>query len=235
MNVLGLITARGGSKGIPRKNVAACGGKPLIGWTCEAAGAARCLTRTILSTDDPEIAACAESFGVPSPFLRPPALASDTARSIDVAMHAVRWLRENEAFATDVLVLLQPTSPLRRGHHIDEAYARLSEDVDSVVSVVEVPHRFKPWSVLRDEGGILRDFVEGTLPFDRYRRQGQPTLYARNGPAVVVSRAVVLAQGVFYGPRTAAYVMSPEDSVDIDELEDLAYADWVIRRKGEAL
>ena len=228
MNVLGLITARGGSKGIPRKNLAPCGGQPLVYWTCRAARDARCLTRTVISTDDAEIAEYARSQGIDAPFLRPAELASDTATSIGVAQHAIAHLAEH-GWNTDVLVLLQPTSPLRTAAHVDAAFALLADGFDAVVSVVEVPHRFKPWSVLKLEDGAVKLYDERELPFERLRRQGQPVLYARNGPAVVVTRASVIAAGTFYGDRCAPYIMSPRESVDIDDPEDLEHADWLLR------
>ncbi len=231
MNVLALITARGGSKGIPRKNLAPCGDQPLLYWTCRAATDARCLTRVAISTDDAEIASYASSQGVEVPFMRPAELASDTATSIAVAQHAL------EAFAragwsADVLVLLQPTSPLRTGAHVDAAFALLRDGLDAVVSVVEVPHRFKPWSVLCAEDGLVHPYDTRELPVERTRRQGQPMLYARNGPAVIVTRAPVIASGSFYGDRCAPYLMTPRDSVDIDDAEDLEWADWLLRRRG---
>jgi CMP-N-acetylneuraminic acid synthetase len=233
VNVLGLITARGGSKGIPGKNIAPCGGRPLLAWTCDAARDARCLTRAIVSTDDADIARCAVEHGVAAPFVRPVALASDAARSIDVARHAIDWLAEHERWRADVLVLLQPTSPMRTGRHVDEAFALLG-DRDAVVSVVEVPHRFKPWAQLvADDGGLLHDYDQREVPFDRFRRQGQPTLLARNGPAIVVTRAAVIASGSFYGDRCAPYAMSATDSVDIDDRDDLELADWLLRRRAE--
>ncbi len=231
MNVLGLITARGGSKGIPRKNLAACGGRPLLAWTCEAATEATCITRTVISTDDREIAEYAVSQGCEAPFLRPPELGSDTAKSIDVAKHAVEWLQAREWWTTDVVVLLQPTSPMRTARHIDEAFGKLDEAADAVVSVVEVPHRFKPWAVLALEADELREHVTGDLPFDRSRRQGQPTLYARNGPAIVVTKAGVIRGGSFYGDHCRPYEMSAIDSVDIDDRDDLDYADFLLRRR----
>jgi CMP-N,N'-diacetyllegionaminic acid synthase len=233
VNVLGLITARGGSKGIPGKNLSPCGDRPLLAWTCEAARGARCLTRAVISTDDPAIAACATSLGIDAPFTRPPVLATDTASSIDVARHALTWLADHEGFSADVLVLLQPTSPLRTSRHIDDAFTLLAADADSVVSVVEVPHRFKPWSVMTIADGTLHDYQVGDLPFDRFRRQGQPTLYARNGPAVIVSRAAVVREGSFYGTRCVPYPMTPADSIDIDDRDDLALADWALRRRQD--
>lgn len=231
MNVLALIPARGGSKGIPRKNIAPCAGRPLIAWTCLAAREATCLTRTIVSTDDREIADVAAAHGASAPFLRPAELASDTARSVDVANHAIDWLEREEGWRTDVLVLLQPTSPLRTARHIDEAFALLQPDLDSVVSVVEVPHRYKPWAMLELDGGLLRYTQQGELPFDRQRRQGQPRLYTRNGPAVVVTQARTIRAGSHYGDRSAPYVMSQADSTDIDEPYDLELAEWQLRRR----
>jgi CMP-N,N'-diacetyllegionaminic acid synthase len=234
VNVLGVIPARGGSKGIPKKNIALCGGKPMLVWSCIAARDARCLTRTVISTDDPEFAALARSEGAEAPFLRPPELATDTARSIDVTNHAIDWLAREQGWHTDAVVLLQPTSPLRTASHIDEAFALLRPDVDSVVSVVEVPHRYKPWAVLEPDGPLVHYFAKDELPFDRYCRQGQPTLYTRNGPAVVVTHAAVLRTGVYYGERSVPYVMAHEVSVDVDEPFDLELCDWLLRRR-EAL
>lgn len=233
MNVLGLITARGGSKGIPKKNLATCGGEPLLFWTCKAARAARCLSRRVISTDDPDIAAYASSQGIEVPFMRPPELANDTASSIAVAQHALAMLAQ-QGWRTDILVLLQPTSPLRTAAHIDAAYDELRPDADAVVSVVEVPHRFKPWAVMRLDGALLHDYHVGELPFERTRRQGQPVLYARNGPAVIVTRSSVIEGGSFYGERCAPYVMNTFDSVDIDDVDDLALADWLLRRRAGA-
>lgn len=232
MNVLGLITARGGSKGIPRKNLVPCGGQPLLSWTCRAAREARCLSRTIISTDDLEIAAFAESQQIDAPFLRPTDLASDTARSIDVANHAITWLTDNESWQTDILVLLQPTSPLRTGRHIDQAFEKLGPEDESVVSVVDVPHSFNPWSVLQITDGYARPYMSGELPFDRTRRQGQPTLVARNGPAVIISRSATVASHSFYGERCVPFAMNRFDSIDVDEPEDLELADWLLRRRS---
>ncbi|HEX4351410.1 MAG TPA: acylneuraminate cytidylyltransferase family protein [Polyangiales bacterium] len=231
MNVLGLITARGGSKGIPGKNIAPCGGRPLLAWTCDAATGARCITRAIVSTDDPAIADVARGHGVEVPFMRPVELATDSARSIDVAKHAIDELAK-AGWQTDVLVLLQPTSPLRTANHVDEAFARLAPDDDAVVSVIHVPHRFAPWSALQRDGDHVRDYVAGELGFARDRRQGQPELLARNGPAVVITRARAIAHSSFYGERCAAYEMSNQDSVDIDDAFDLELADWLLRRRA---
>jgi CMP-N-acetylneuraminic acid synthetase len=228
MRVVGLIPARGGSKGIPGKNIAPCAGKPLLAWTCEAALGSRRLARTILSTDSEEIAAVARTCGLEVPFLRPAALARDDTSSIDVMRHALDWLRA-DGETVDALALLQPTSPLRNARHIDEAVALFeSEHADTVVSVVEVPHRFHPLSVMRDEGGVL-------LPYEgertTTRRQDLPPLWARNGPAILVVASGILGTGL-YGPRTLGYRMSAGDSLDVDEPADLAMASLLLRERA---
>jgi CMP-N,N'-diacetyllegionaminic acid synthase len=231
-NVLGLIPARGGSKSIPGKNIAPVAGRPLLAYTCAAALASAKLTRVLLSTDDVEIARVGRNCGVEVPFLRPDELARDDTPSLAVAQHAVRWLIEHEKWTPEILVLLQPTSPLRQARHIDEALGVMAQtDADTVVSVIEVPHRFSPYSVMSLRDGRLENFWKDPLPFDRFRRQNLPVLYARNGPAVLATRtSVLLEQNNFYGPRVAPYIMSQEESIDIDSPSDLELASWLLER-----
>jgi CMP-N-acetylneuraminic acid synthetase len=231
MNVLALIPARGGSKNIPHKNITPLAGRPLLAYTCEAALRSHSLTRVVLSTDDEDIARVGRTCGVEVPFRRPSELAQDDTPSLPVAQHAMRWLVEHEGWRADVLVLLQPTSPLRQAYHIDEALQQMIQaDADTVVSVVEVPHRFSPYSIMQLQGdGWLHDFWREALPFDRFRRQNLPVLYARNGPAILASRAAVLFERQsFYGQRVIPYVMGEEDSLDIDTHFDLRLAEWLI-------
>lgn len=234
MNVLGLIPARGGSKGIPGKNIVPLAGQPLLAWTAEAAMGSRSLTRVMLSTDDPAIARVGRECGVEVPFLRPPELARDDTPSIEVAIHAVRWLEEHEQWKAEVLVLLQPTSPLRRVEHIDAAVAELERTgADTVVSVVEVPHHFSPYKVMRIEGGRLVDFWTEPVPFDRHQRQNLPRLMARNGPAVLVTRVPVLtSRRSFYGAYVAPYLMDEASSFDIDRPEDLALVSGLLKSRS---
>jgi CMP-N,N'-diacetyllegionaminic acid synthase len=221
MRFIGLIPARGGSKGIPGKNIAPCAGKPLLAWTCEAARASRALGRTILSTDSEEIAAVGRQLGVEVPFLRPAALADDEAPALPVMRHALDWL-DAAGDRADALVLLQPTSPLRRGRHIDEATALFEKSgADTVVSVTEVPHRYHPSSVMREARGTLVPY-EGETSVTR--RQDQTPLVARNGPAVLVVSRETLRAGKLYGARTAGYRMDPQESLDIDTPQDLRLA-----------
>lgn len=235
-NVLGLIPARGGSKGIPRKNIALLAGRPLLAYTCEAALASAVLNRVVLSTDDEEIAEVGRRCGIEVPFIRPTSLARDETPSIDVVRHAVEHLGHKEHWMPDMVVLLQPTSPFRKALHIDEAVDRMKEtDADTVVSVVEVPHRFNPHSVMRLKEGKLVDFLPAASDFDRFRRQALPVLYARNGPAVLASRVeVILESKSFYGARVVPYLMTEEESLDIDSKLDLWLAEQFMARSEEA-
>ena len=224
MCVVAVIPARGGSKGIPRKNLVEIAGRPLIAYTIEAAQKAAFVDRVIVSTDDTEIAIAAFELGAEVPFLRPPNLANDTAPMHGVLRHALAWL-ESQGVAVEGLVLLQPTSPLRTSRHVDESIALFrSACASSVVSVLEVPHRFNPTSVMKlSAQGTLSPFL-GNQPIPN-RRQDKPKVYARNGPAVLVCRADTLRSGELYGPTCLPYLMSEGDSLDIDSPDDLMVAE----------
>jgi CMP-N,N'-diacetyllegionaminic acid synthase len=223
MDVLGLIPARGGSRGIPGKNLALLGGRPLLAWTCEHALASRRLTRVAVSTDSAEIAAAARDFGV-EVIDRPPELAEDDTPMLPVVRHAV------DVSGADVVVLLQPTSPLRRPDDVDAAFELWrSSGADSVVSVVRVPHQFTPGSQLRRAADGRLESVESATAFSR---QEKPVLFARNGPAVLVVSADVVRRGSLYGEDSRGYVMPALDSVDVDEPDDLALAEFLLSRRA---
>ena len=228
MNILGLIPARGGSRSIPRKNAIPLGGRPLLAYTCDAALQSKRLTRTVLSTDDEEIARVGTACGVEVPFRRPADLARDETPMIEVVRHAVGWLADHEGYRADLVAVLQPTSPLRRAEHIDAAVDLVLETgADTVVSVVEVPHQFNPVSLMRLEEGRLIPFLDQPMIL---RRQDKPPVYARNGPAVLVVRREVIAQGRLYGDTVRPLEMSHADSVDIDDADDLALAEFYLNR-----
>jgi CMP-N-acetylneuraminic acid synthetase len=213
VNVVGLIPARAGTR---EKNLWPLAGKPLLLWTIDAARSSEVLTRLVVSTDSDEVVALARAHDV-DVIRRPAELARDETPSRDVVVHAL-----DEVGACDVLVLLQPTSPLRRGEHVDEAVRLLlAEDAGSVVSVVEVPHQFRPVSLMALEDGRL---VPLGPPM---RRQDKPVVYARNGPAVLVLRPDRLGDDL-YGDDCRPYVMDPHDSVDIDEPFDLRLAEFLL-------
>ncbi len=229
LKVLGLIPARGGSKSIPHKNIALLHGKPLIQWTIEAARASR-LNRLVLTSDDAEIMRIVREIGgVDVPFVRPPEFATDTAPAVDVVIHAVTWLRDYETYRPDAVMLLQPTSPLRRTEHIDEAIEQfVQQDAETLVSVVKAPHNMTPESLMR----LGADgWLEPVIPFDERKnlRQVKPTYYARNGPAILIVRTnVLLEKRSLYGSRIAAYEMRREDSIDIDDPFDLQMCEWIL-------
>lgn len=228
MNLLGLIPARGGSRGIPRKNLVPLAGRPLIAYSCDAALRSGRLTRVIASTDDPEIAAVARGCGVEVPFMRPPEIATDTTPMVDVVRHATAACAQ-DGWLTDAVVLLQPTSPLRRAEHIDRAVELyLDSGADTVVSVVRVPHRYTPSSLMRiGEDGSLSP-LEGEPVVSR--RQDKPTLFARNGPAVLVVGGRTLARRRLYGDVVRPLEMCEGDSVDIDGPDDLELAEFWLAR-----
>lgn len=228
MNILGIVPARGGSKGIPHKNIASLAGRPLLAYTAQAALQSRRLTRVILSTDDPLIADVGKRLGLPVPFLRPAEISRDDTSMLDVIRHALDYLKNADAFSPGIIVLLQPTSPLRTSDHVDRAVdLLLSTDADTVVSVVAVPHQFNPVSVMRMEGERLVSFLEGPLIL---RRQDKPMAFARNGPAIIATRSAAIEMGRLYGEDTRPLIMSHPESVDIDTQEDLAFAEFLIRR-----
>lgn len=231
MNVLGVIPARGGSKGIPTKNLAPLCGRPLLAYTADAVNDSKKLTRTIVSTDDERIADCARSLKLEVPFIRPSSLAADDAPMLPVLQHAISAMRA-DGFETNMVVLLQPTSPLRRGQHIDAAIDWLQRvRGDSVVSVVEVPHQFNPTSVMRVEEGLLKPFLDSP---SATRRQDKQKVFARNGPAVLAVHTHVIDGGSLYGDEVWPLLMTAEDSLDIDTPWDLRLAESIIAARVNA-
>lgn len=223
MRVLGVIPARGGSKAIPGKNLADLGGIPLLHWTTRAARRSR-LTRTIVSTDDEAIAEAARDAGVEVPFVRPAALATDDASSIDVAAHALEQLG---ADGFDAVMLLQPTTPFRTSDDIDDALATLdSSDADSVIGVVDVGGHH-PARMKFVERGRLVDppYAE---EFENQPRQQLEPVHIRNG-AVYLTRVPTLLSGSFRGRESRALVMPPERSINIDTPLDLLLARAIVR------
>lgn len=229
MDVIALIVARGGSKGIPRKNLRFVAGRPLIAWSIESALRSPTLSRVLVSTEDEEIAGVAREWGAEVPFMRPSELAGDTTPAIDVALHALHWLADREDRRPAYLMLLQPTSPLRTPEDIGEA-CRIADTsaAPAVVSVVRAPsHPFLCKRVT--EKGLLEDF--SSVPQVDLRRQVLPAAYALNG-AIYLSRNRSLREyGTFLPAGTAAYVMPAERSLDVDTPWDLQVADLALRNR----
>ena len=230
MEVLAVITARGGSKRLPGKNLRELLGKPLIAYTIEAASESKLLTRVILSCDDDEIIAASKQYGAEVPFKRPAELARDEALSVDVVVHAVKFLEKEEDYSPDIVVLLQPTSPLRTAGDIDNAVQiHIESGADSVVSVVKDEHRH-PLQAKKIEHGVLRDYCleeEG-----EGRKQDLPPVYFRNGAFYSVKREVLVNEHSLYGRVTRPYIMPLERSVDVDTEIDIKLAELYLRKIG---
>lgn len=228
MKFVGLITARGGSKGVPGKNIAPVAGQPLIAWTIAAARESK-MDRCIVSTDSDEIAAVCRVAGGEVPFRRPDALAQDDSPHIDVLLHALDWL-DNEGRGPDYLVLLQPTSPLRTGQDIDAAMdLAIQRNADSVISVCDAPvHPF--WVRRIDESGRLKDFMDWPDNSGYLRRQILPPAYAMNGAIYVIRSKILRERRSYFTERTYAYVMPRERSLDVDTAWDLQIAEMALAR-----
>ena len=233
MKILGLITARGGSKGIPRKNIKELLGKPLLRYTVESALEAKSFDRLILSTDDQEIADIAKGLGVEVPFLRPTEFASDTSSHLDVVKHALAWLKEHEAYEPDAVMILQPTSPTRQPFHIKEACDLLIADplADSVLSVAKTPDAFSSMKIMHLQDTYLR-LLDGSPIYRRVaRRQDLPTEYFSAGLLYLFKSSLVFGdQPNFYGENTLPYEVEERYLVDIDTPEDWAIAEEKLRQ-----
>lgn len=229
MKILGIITARGGSKGIPGKNLRPLAGRALLAYTVDAARDSGALDRVILSTEDAAIAAAGRALGCEVPFVRPAELSRDETIHLDVIRHAARWMIEHAGYRPDAVMTLQPTSPLRSADDIAGA-ARLLESsgADSVVSVTEVSAHAHPLRMLRvNERGEAVLFATGEPVRRRInRRQDLPPAWVMNG-AIYACRTSVLfdAEPSMYGDRVVAYAMPAERSVSIDDYDDWAAAE----------
>ena len=234
MKVLGIITARGGSKGIPGKNLKPLAGRALLAYTVDAARDSGALDRVILSTEDAAIADAGRSLGCEVPFMRPAELSKDETPHLPVIRHAAQWMRDH-GYQPDAVMILQPTSPLRSADDITAA-ARLLESsgADSVVSVSEVSAHAHPMRMLRvDDQNVATLFANGDPVRKRInRRQDMPKAWVMNG-AIYACRTGVLfdAEPSLYGERVVAFPMPAERSISIDDLEDWDAAERALAKR----
>jgi CMP-N-acetylneuraminic acid synthetase len=228
MRVLGIVTARGGSKGIPRKNIVPLLGKPLLAYTAEAALSAKLLTSTVLSTEDEEIARVGREWGLAVPFLRPTELAQDDTPTIPVVQDAVRKL-EARGEGYDAVLILQPTNPLRRPSDIDGSIELLeASGADSVISFVDVgekhPARMK---FVGPEGRVINPpFAE---EFEGQRRQELPRIYLREGSIYLTRRAILMEGNSVQGRDCRAWIIPQERYCNIDTPFDLFVAGKMLK------
>lgn len=227
--ILAYIGARGGSKGLPGKNIKMFCGKPLIAWTIEAALSSRSVTEVVVSTDSEEIASVAKDYGAYVPFIRPDYLATDSASAHESIKHCMHWIDNNRSSdCYDHFMLLHPTCPLRNNRHIDEAvdqYIKLGCQVESLVSVVKAPNKAAWLMKMNDH------FIDFVLPVDvnNVRRQESPVCYYPNG-AIYISSWENAKKNFFYGGSTIPYVMPYHESVDIDSIEDFIEAEEIFNK-----
>jgi CMP-N,N'-diacetyllegionaminic acid synthase len=231
---IAIIPARGGSKGLPGKNILVVAGKPLIAWTIEAALQSGLFRRVIVSTDSPAIAEVTRTCHGEVPFMRPAELAQDDTPGTAPVLHAVRWLQEHEGFCPDFVMLLQPTSPLRTAEDISCAMELIAQNrADAVVSVTAVDaHPY--WMKRVDGTGRITDFMPLHKPVTR--RQDLPAVYALNGAIYLIRRHALLEQETLFPSDTHALIMPRERSLDVDTAWDLYLADLVLqdRRQRES-
>lgn len=230
-NILTIIPARGGSKGVPRKNIKALGGKPLIAYTIETAKQSKYVGRLIVSTDDQEIADISESFGADVPFLRPAEFATDKAKAIGVVKHALLEMEKLDGREYPTVVYLEPPAPFKIAEDIDQSIELFFiHDPGSVVSVFKA-NQFHPI--------LMKQIIDGQLkPIWKEEPEGvprqlyQPTCYMRNGAVYVIKKENIL-RGIFYGDPVIPYVMPEERSICIDGMLDWYAAEAIIMARSE--
>jgi len=229
--VLAIIPARGGSKGLPGKNIKELCGKPLIAYTIEQASSCGDIDRIVVSTDDREIAEVAKKYGEEVPFMRPSGLANDTASTIAVIFHAINWLKEHKDYRPEYILKLQPTSPLRSSEDIDGAIGMLkNKDAQAVVSVCETGHH-PWWSNTLPRNSNMKNFLR--LEILNKRRQDLPVFYQLNGAIYLAELDYFFEHNGFFGPDTFAYKMSKEHSVDIDSNVDFKLAALLLEEQAK--
>jgi len=231
-NIIGLIPARSGSKGIHRKNIQFLAGKPLIAWTISAALDSGTCDRIVVSTDDPETASIARDFGAETPFMRPAPISTDTAQSFSVAEHAVNFMNDACASPFTHILFLQPTSPLRNAGDIQNAVQIGEKTKMPVVSVSEpAVHPFL-CRVIRNDG-TLGNLIPESVKYSR--RQDYPPVYALNGAIYFLPLDILKTERTLVPEKAVPYHMPPERSLDIDTSWDFFLAEQLLGRAKNGL
>lgn len=227
-NVLAIIPARGGSKGVPRKNIKDLCGKPLIAWTIEEALKSKYIDRTIVSTEDEEIAEISRKYGAEVPFLRPEELAKDDTPTVDVIIDLINRLEQYEGYKPDYVCVLQCTSPFRKHIDIDKCLEKVETvQMDGIVSICEV--ETNPYWTSIFEGDRLKYFIEEGRSLTR--RQQLPKVYRYNGAIYIVRKEVLIKQKTLEPENITGYVMNRENSIDIDSMMDFKLAELLIKER----
>lgn len=231
MKVLFLITARGGSKGVPRKNIKMLGDLPLIAYKIIAANKCKIDKRIIVSTEDSEIAEVAKKYGAEVPFMRPEELATDEASSMDVVLHAMEWVEKNDDTKYDYICLLEPSSPFATYKDLEKALVILEEnDADTLLSMKEVEVNTVFINEL-DEGGGLSYFYENIVGLCGVRRQDQRKQYTMNGCMYIAKWDYLKANKLFHSKNSVPYIMSEESSIEIDSMYNFNIASYLVENQ----
>ena len=228
MKILGLITARGGSKGIPGKNIKLLNGRPLIDYTISAAKESQSLSKTVLSSDDKRIIEFAQSAGIEVPFTRPVQLAKDDTPSIEVIKHALEFYKTSGEHY-EAVCLLQPTTPFRRKGLIDEAILKFRDgNYDSLITVREIPSDFNPHWAFEEENGELKISTGEDVPIPR--RQELPKAYHRDGAIYIARTNVIMQNSSLLGQHIGFLETSNDNYVNIDTPEDWVKAEAILKK-----
>jgi len=228
-NVVGVILARGKSKGLPGKNIKLLSGTPLIAYSIDASLSSGVIDRTIVTTDDERIADIAGKYKAEVPFLRPKRLARDTTHTPEVIEHAINYLERKEGYRVDVVVTLQPTSPFRTDADIRRGVKKfLKTKSSSLVSVCLV--NFSPYWMVKMENGKLKRFVDDGVDYFCLERQQLPKIYQPNGALYVTRRDILRDDNVIIGENPEAIIMNKESSIDIDGPEDFMLAEYIVEK-----
>lgn len=225
--IIGIIPARGGSKGIPRKNIKYLAGKPLLVWTIQSAKASKYIDRVFVSTDTEEIAGVSKKYCADVPFIRPKNLATDKASSESVIYHTLEWIFQNEEKKYDYFILLQPTTPLRTEKHIDESIEKIVNNAQakSLVSICESLAHPYLMKTINDEG-YLENFIGQSTRI--VRRQDFPPVYQLNGAIYILRTDDFMATKSLYVKPTSYYLMNKISSIDIDDEFDFRLAEYIL-------
>lgn len=233
MRTLGIIPARGGSKGVINKNLRSLGGQPLVAHAIAAALSSKKLDRCIVSTDSEDIAQFALKYGGEVPFMRPNEFANDHSLDVDVILHALQWISDNEGdeHVPELVLYLRPTTPFKRGEHIDQAIQMMLENPNwtglrSLTKVEAVHHPY--WMYSREDGGVCSPFVSGVSLEDYPRRQDLPACYRLNGVVDSLRVKNLGKKGSMYGDCIGGMVVDEADSADIDTENDLMWCEFLM-------
>lgn len=225
--MIAVIPARGGSKGLPGKNIKPLNGKPLIAYTIEAAKNASGIERVIVSTDDKEIAKIARQYGAEVPFRRPEQLSGDTASAVDVYLHVIDYLREKESLQIDKFMVLLPTTPLRTFQHIEEALDKFQKtNARTLISMAEAETPPSWYYSLNTDGTVINAGLGDANPIAN--RQNNKTYLIPNGAIYILDVDLLRKKRTYYTNSTVPYIMSKECSIDIDTLYDFKLAEFLV-------